>query len=58
MFLIHHSHKLCQGTRLKPAGRSADNRNEMVTWLVGAGLIAAALLLLAWAFPRLPRRRH
>ena len=35
----------------------ADNRNEMVTWLVGAGLIAAALLLLAWAFPRLPRRR-
>jgi hypothetical protein len=29
----------------------------MVTWLVGAGLIAAALLLLAWAFPRLPKRR-
>jgi hypothetical protein len=29
----------------------------MVTWLVEVGLIAAALLLLAWAFPRLPRRR-
>jgi hypothetical protein len=29
----------------------------MVTWLVGSGLIAAALLLLVWAFPRLPRRR-
>jgi hypothetical protein len=29
----------------------------MTTLLVGALLIAAALGLLAWAFPRLPRRR-
>jgi hypothetical protein len=29
----------------------------MTTLLVGALLIAAALALLAWAFPRLPRRR-
>jgi hypothetical protein len=29
----------------------------MTTLLVGALLIAAAVALLAWAFPRLPRRR-
>jgi hypothetical protein len=29
----------------------------MTTMIVGAGLIAVALVLLAWAFPRLPRRR-
>jgi translation initiation factor 2 gamma subunit (eIF-2gamma) len=28
----------------------------MTTMIVGAALITAALLLLAWAFPRLPRR--
>jgi hypothetical protein len=28
----------------------------MTTLLVGAGLVTAALVLLAWAFPRLPRR--
>jgi hypothetical protein len=30
----------------------------MTTLIVGAALIMVALLLLAWAFPRLPRRHR